>query len=86
VKAVKMAADNEKYVSDSELGLEPGSLVPGSLVGEPTEDETVVAQDGPSDIYQVTASDTNEISNEIRHEVVVVADFTEEQGKTDQVS
>jgi len=48
--------------------------VPGRLVGEPTEDETVVALDSPSDINQVTASDTNEISNEIRHEIVVVAD------------
>ena len=80
-----MATDVENhnsYVSDTVLGLKPGSLVPGRLDGEPTEDETVVAQDGHSDINQVTASDTNEIHPEI----VVVANLTEEQEKTDQVS
>jgi len=59
-----------------ELGLEPGSLMPGRLDGELTEDETVVAQEDHSDINQVTASDTNEIHPEI----VVVANFTEDGG------
>ena len=56
VEVIKMATDNYNhysYVSDSKLGLEPGSLVPGRLDGEPTEDEAVVAQEGHSDINMV---------------------------------